>query len=275
MTRPCLQESELLLLVNGELSANRAALLSQHLELCSVCQATSSSWQELQRGIGADVPNLAPQSATNAVMRRIRAGESTPARNGALRAWHLGLGSVVAAVALLLIVVLGESSDRRPQSFQARGANTESELARKVGADFYVMRDGALTNLTHASSLGAGEGLTLSYINAVRDKSVYMLAFVVDSQREVHWLYPAFTDPDTDPLAIELRIGDRQIVLPDTVEMDAPATGAGTLIWIASTQRRAVSSIETIAKEERTLNGLRKRWPESEVGHVSVQIENN
>ncbi len=273
MTRSCPQESELLLLINGEQTENRAALMSKHLRGCSRCQSTIRCWKDLQRGIAADMPNLEPQSAANAVMRRIRAGESTPTRDRSLRAWHLGLGSAVAVAALMLFVIIGERRGDDPASFQARSANTGSELARKVGADFYAMRDGALAKLSHDIRLGSAEGLTLSYVNALRGTSVFMLAFVIDSQGEIHWLYPAFTDANTDPQAIKLRSSDQQIVLPETVQMDAPATGAASLVWIASTERRAVSSVETLAKQERTVGALRKRWPESEVGHLRVRIE--
>lgn len=272
MTQTCPNEDDLFLFTAGDQTENLAVELNKHIADCNRCQSLMDRCKELRVGISADVPGLHPQNATNEVMRKIRSGNPQPATRAWLRGWYLGMGSAAAAAAVALFVVLG-GGENNSGTFQARSSETKPELERKVGADFYAMRDGALMKLDERMPVRAAEGLSLSYINAVRDRSVFMLAFVVDSQHEIHWLYPAYTDATKDPLAIELRATAQQVVLPDTVQLDNPAAGNASLIWIAATERRSVSSVEALAMKARTAASLRKLWPNSEVGHVRVRIE--
>lgn len=274
MTRPCPTKDEILLLVNGELAQNRATKLNQHVTSCSDCQLNVELWKQLQRGIAAGMPGLEPEDAGRSVMRRIRSTETETPSSSWPRAWYAVLGSTIIAAAVALVVL--QSTPVVPgsvETFQPRSGSAKTELARKVGLDFFVMREGVLTKLSENARISGTEGLTLSYINSVRKKKIYMVAFVLDAEQEVHWLYPAYMHTDTDPLAIELPTNNMETVLPETIELDAPALGPANLIWIASFNRLSVSSIETLTKLELSPMALRKRWPKAEVGNLRARLE--
>ncbi len=273
MSISCPKNDEWLAFVGETLDGDRKADMRAHLGSCATCQQSLEEWQLLAKGIAAPLPGLDSDRVGEQLLAKLRAQPDARAPISWWRA-SLALGSLLAATAIVLLLILGERgpSPEKAQSFQARGGSSRTELARKVGAHFLVVRKGALVALSQDAIVSASEGLTLSYVNAIHPKKVYLLAFVLDSQREIHWLFPAYLRSSDNPLALELVASKDEIVLPDAVVPDAPAKGASTLVWMASFEQPTVASIESLPKAERTLASLQARWPKAELGHLRIQI---
>jgi hypothetical protein len=60
----------------------------------------------------------------------------------------------------------------------------------------------------------------------------------------VHWFYPAFTDPKTDPAAINIAAKRRRTLLPDTVRPAACPAGDLRVVTVISAKRRRVKQVE-------------------------------
>jgi hypothetical protein len=85
------------------------------------------------------------------------------------------------------------------------------------------------------------------------------MVFAVDAAGEVHWIYPAYLDPNTDPTSIELPPSRAEQRLPDQVELADPAAGPLRLITIVSPAPIHVSEIE------RSTDDLPARFPDADV----------
>jgi len=259
----CPTTEELVLLLDGELTENRAAAVREHLVECSGCARELATL----RGLVADVAApIAPRpDALDRILARIDDAPAPP-RRGQPR-WALGLVAVVAAAAIAVLVP-SVVSWRRSAEFAARGGGPGS-LARDVGVAVY--RAGERLEPLHA---GAEVSPSTAYAVATRnlgpDGSAYVLVFAEDAAGQVHWIAPAWTDPAADPAPAPLPHADRETAPSSATVLEGPAPGAMRIFTVVAPRAIHVSAVERAA-----LLGdaaLRAAMPDAVVDVIEVRV---
>lgn len=177
--------------------------------------------------------------------RRERADHRAP---GARRRRALTIaGSGLAAVAGLVIWLVTGGPGVSEQVRVKREASQGDPLDQWVGIEVYtVVGDQAPRPL--AARLEAGADLLLAYRNQAPEGFDRLAAFVVDGSGEVHWLYPAYQEPGTDPVSIEIGRTDRTAAeLPDRI-VHALAPGPLAIYAVFTRAPLPVSRIEAIVR---------------------------
>ncbi|HET8538477.1 MAG TPA: hypothetical protein VFL83_01265 [Anaeromyxobacter sp.] len=265
MTRACPPPRELTRLIDGEVTENRAAELRTHAAACGACARELEAQRTLVARVAAPVPGVPSEGAHEALSRRLDAAERprdavAPSR----RAWAVG-GLAAAALAVVVVVPLVRGAPDRGE-FQARGAPVE--WTRKVGVELWAL-DGGPRKLAAGDRLAPGVALVGSFSN-VDSAPAWLLAYALDARGEVHWLYPAFVDPRSDPGSIRLDASVVQRALPDSVVLEDVPPGALRLVLVVSRAPLRVSAVEREPAAGRTPEALRARWPDARVDEVPV-----
>jgi Putative zinc-finger len=269
MSSACPRSRELSRLLDGEVTENRAGELRGHLASCRACVDELERQQRLLADIAAPVPGVASEGALQALMRRVDTAEASvrPHLPGDDRLKGL-LGLVAVATALALAIVLLPRAGEDRGEFSARGANVA--WSRKVGVELWAL-EGTPRRLSPGDRLAPGVALVGTFSN-LDPAPAYLLAFALDSRGEVRWLYPAFTDPRSDPVSVRLEASVVQRVLPETVILEDVAPGALRFVFVLSREPRRVSSIESATVPDRDPSALRARWPDARVDDLLVSV---
>ena len=155
-------------------------------------------------------------------------------------------------------------------TFQARGGHGSFGLARNVGVRFLLVRGESLVPVKRKTLVGSQDRIVAAYVNAVDEGVVHLLAFAIDGKGELHWLYPEYVDPRTDPEGIRLQVGTEEIVFAESVQLEDVASGPMRLVSLISSQQLKVSDVEQLPREERTLVRMKRRWPAAQIDAVEV-----
>jgi hypothetical protein len=265
MSMPCPTPEELTGLLDGELTENRAARLRGHAAGCTACAAELEAQRRLVARLRAPVPGVPSPGALAAVMGRLdRAGAPAAAPPARRRvAWVAGLSAAAAA----LLALAGTLPARERDAFAPRGA--EVAWTSKVGVELWAL-EGRPRRLQEGDLLPAGVALVASYSN-VDPAPAWLLAFAVDGRGEVHWLYPAWLDPATDPPATRLEGSAVQRALPESVVLEGVPEGALRLVTVVSPRSHRVSEIEDAGPAGLEPGALQRRWPDARVEALSVR----
>jgi hypothetical protein len=265
MKHACPAPDELLQLLDGELSENRAEVLRAHMRDCPACTRELERHEQLLADLRAPVASASAATLTARVLRRL--DEPAPPRRTLLPFWG-GSAIVAAAAAALLVVALRPPGGQ--ETLRARGAPIE-QLARRTSVDFYVVGDPA-RKLVAGDAVGVDTAYMVSYRNLEREPPVYLLAFAVDSQQVVHWLHPAYDSLAEDPLALPLAFSADERALPESVVLGHPAAGPLRLITIVTRTRARVSTIEKLNPVQLQPDALAERWPDAAIRMLTVQV---
>jgi len=260
-----LTEKQLLDLVDGGVAPNRADGLRAHLAGCASCREALAEVEGFVAAIAAP-PAIDEDAHVRAIMTRLDAPRAVPAP---ARRWGriVGAASALAlAAGLVLVVANGQRGD---PGFTARGGEVGASLGRDVGVTILVgLR--ALEPLAKGTALPADAALSAAYTN-VHARPVHLLCFAVDAAGAVHWLYPAFEDPRTDPASVALERADRPRVLPTSVVLDAPAKGRLRIVTIVSEAPRHVSEIERRPAADLVAPALRRDFADASLTELEVE----
>jgi hypothetical protein len=269
VTHPCPDSRELLELLDGEVTENRAGTLRAHLSGCARCTALAAEQRLLVERIGAPIPGLAAAAAVAEVMARLPAGGMAPPGRRRFTRWPFAAGGVAAAAAALVVVVgvLPPGGEDRGQ-FAARGAQVE--WARKVGVELWAL-EGSPRRIEAGGVMGSSTAVVASFTN-VDVAAAWLLAFAVDARGELHWLYPAFIDPSTDPEAVRLDPSGREQPLPDAVAFDDLPVGPLRFVTLVTRAPLRVGDIERLRPEELRPEALRSRWPGARIDEIPFII---
>ncbi|HVZ34957.1 MAG TPA: hypothetical protein VG963_21165 [Polyangiaceae bacterium] len=270
----CWSDEQLLAGLLGELSVNQASELERHRTVCSRCRALWRAHEQLLADLRAAPPLSRAQDEFVAQVlarceesppQRADPALGAPAQEAPARpmmgpdrlssttrrwAWSLAL-----AAALGLCVVAPWRAHEPPGDagarIAARGAQGRATSAprtqRTPSAELWFVRDGVFAPLVGAR-LRAGDGLAVRCSNP-DGEPVRLAVFALDAQSEVHWIYPAYVDPDSNPESISIapRVLDR--MLGEVVEPDAPAVGPFRVFAVFSRAPIAVRTVEAHRRE--------------------------
>lgn len=265
MICPCPEPQELLCWIDGEVTENRGAELRAHLMNCRQCTREYQEQRQMVSRLAAPIPGVPSPGAVQAIMRRLDSAAEHDRRNVFWRSWAFGAGGLAAAA---LVVVLSLRPFGESNTFQARGA--PAAWAKKVGVDFWIL-DAKLRKLTNGEIIGSDAPFVASYRN-LEVTPAYLMAFAVDAGHEIHWLYPAFDDPRTDPSSVPAEAARSEALLPDSVVLEGVPAGPLRIVSIVSAEPLRVSSIETLLADQRDLESLRKRWPMARVEELLLRV---
>jgi hypothetical protein len=270
LTGQCPATEEWTRKLDGEVTANRAAAMDDHASSCKPCSATVDELEQLVGDIAHPV-TADGEAVVDRVMRAIDGGaEVTPIRRP--MRWLYPVAGALAAAAVLTVFVTTRSSGTSQTdrgTFQARGGGDDATpLQRNVGL---VVSAGGIA-LGEGQTVSAAAKYTAAYNNLMDDEAVYAMVFAVDSARDVHWLYPAFIDPATDPAGIRLERVQVETAFDDGAILDEPATGPMRVFTLFSTSPVHVSLIEELAPETLHVDALRERFGDMRIEQVEVTV---
>jgi anti-sigma factor RsiW len=255
----CPPATDWLQLVDGEVVENRAGELRAHAAGCPACAGELARAEALVARIGAPVPGLPSPGALEALMARL--DEAPPTAERRPRALLLGGAAGLAAAAALLLAVRWWPLPDDRDTFTARGGDVE--WTRKVGVELWALEE-PLRELLPGATFSPGTPIVASYSN-VDGAPAWLLAFALDEAGEVHWLYPAFLDPRSDPPAVRLEGSVVHRALPEAAVLDGLPRGPVRFVLVVSREPLKVSDVERLTPAERDPERLRMRWPRARV----------
>jgi hypothetical protein len=264
----CPATDELFLLLDGELTENRALRVREHVAGCTVCRAEVESLHRLVRDVAVPVEPL--PGALERVMARL--DESPKASRGR---WRPALGGVLGVVAVAATVVLGPAIARHgdhggASSFAARGS-AEHSLARDVGVTLH-RHTTRLDLLSPGAEVTADTAYAVSFRNLGPAGSAQLTVFAQDAAGEVHWVEPVWLDPASDPASVPLPHTDTESAPRSSVVMERPATGELRIFILVTTQPVHVSEVERLASTRIDAEALRAQWPGAVVDMTPVRV---
>jgi len=270
----CPPEDHWLELAVGGVLPPRAAELHAHRVTCAICDGTWASITELTSDLSAPPRDieLDVDESVAALMDRITREDRALSRARFLRWSSAAAGGLAAAAASILLVSRGGRGEQRAE-LQARGGADASghTLGRQVGFRLLRIDDGGFVRLRQGDSVDRATTFTGTYRN-IGDGAAHLLVFAVDARDAVHWLYPAFTDPSTDPRAVVIEASRTDVVLPTSVRLEAPAVGTMRVIALIAPQDHGVSEVEALAPTELSRDALARRFPEASVEELSLEV---
>src|SRR5205085_6106264 len=126
------------------------------------------------------------------------------------------------AVALAAALVATVWIARRPPELTPRGIASPTGAARHLGFEAFVhpsSRAQARRPLREGDVLSPGDGLSFLLYNRSHQESRFLL-FGLDSEGTVHWFYPAYLAPGTDPTSPVLAAAPEVVSLSEGVTPD-------------------------------------------------------
>jgi|HubBroStandDraft_2_1064218.scaffolds.fasta_scaffold13134_3 hypothetical protein len=265
MTNACCTQVELIMLLDGELTENRATAVRAHLEDCRACRGEADAL----RGLVQDVAR--PVAPLPGAMERLMSRLDEAPRDARRARWR-GLGAILGAAAVLVLAVGVRVRSRSELSggLVARGVTASHSIERDVGVTVY-RGSNRLDALRAGDDVDPGTAYSVGYRNLGPNASAFAAVFAQDARGEVHWIAPAWLDPHEDPSSEPLRHADREAPPAGAVVLDRPAPGDMHVFVVVTERPLRVSEVEGIGGALDPA-GLRARWPQAVVDETVVRV---
>jgi len=255
MSTQCpIDDLDLIQLMDGELTENRAREVNQHTAACAACGARTERFAALAARLRSPGGPEADADFLRAVERRIEALPRTERhlRRRSVVAWSLTAAAAAAAVSLF--VGFRQQSD---SSLVARGQR--ADWRDLVTVSLRIARGNqssgsARATLSPGAHLGVRDGVVVEARNGNRDRAVYLMVFGVDGRGDVHWLHPAWIDPKQNPRSVELPPGGTLGQTPEAVAPEHPAPGRFRLNTLVTRVPLDVRQVEALLASGRSLS---------------------
>jgi hypothetical protein len=234
----CPAEETLFLSELGELPYRQTLEIREHEAECTRCRERLRAERQLLTDLTSPpaFERSAPDFAA-AVLERCAASDAEPRPPVRARSRAPLYGALLLAASLC--VWLMRPAPPAPH-FAARGGRHAA--LGEVRVEPRLVRGGALMPLEGAE-LRAGDGITARYFKQ-GERAEYLALFAVDAQGAVHWIFPAYLEPASNPTSIALAPSPTGHLLEDTVEPEAPAAGRLRVVAIVSREPLSVREIE-------------------------------
>jgi len=260
---PCPTEDTFAALVDGELTHNQAGAVREHAQSCAACRARESHLSRLTAALSRlELP--ADEAFVQAVAGKLNRPRPRP---------RMVLPALAAAAAMVVAVLVVRPSPH--PGFAARGAASSAEPSgrRRLGFEAFVhpaSRAQARRPLRDGDALAPGDGLSFLLYNRSHQEARFLL-FGVDAQGAVHWFYPAYLAPGTDPTSPVLAATPEVVSLGEGVTPDHPAPGAFQVVAVFAPEELRVQQVEQLLSEG-SLDALRQRYPAAEIQVIRAQM---
>lgn len=261
MTAACPTEETLAALLDGELTKNQANAVREHAQGCAPCRAREAHLATLTSTLSRlELP--ADEAFVQSVAGKLR---RPPARR------PIRFAAPALALAAALIATVWVTS--RPPEFTPRGIATPKGSGRHLGFEAFVhpsSRAQAKRPLREGDALSPGDGLSFLLYNRSHQESRFLL-FGVDSEGTVHWFYPAYLAPGTDPTSPVLAAAPEVVSLSEGVTPDHPAAGAFQVVAVFAPEELRVQRVEQLLSEG-SLDALRRQYPDAEIQVIHTRM---
>jgi len=229
--------SDYVLFLEGEVTQTRADEIRAHLAVCQPCRDHLEQDKLIIEALSTDDAELERFDIAPAVLSAEREARRPAPRRFRLLSLYAGV-----AACLVILGAVFLFSDR--SEYRVKGAPPAAfEQDRWVGLQVYQAPDGKPTRL--GKELSPGTDLLFSYSNTGKTPFRYLMVFAIDSRGSVHWFYPAYQEPGTDPASIEISAGKR-IELRERIHHKY-APGTLTIIGLFTRAPYRVTQIEAMA----------------------------
>lgn len=269
----CLDEERLFALVEGAASKKDSQRWEQHIDGCERCKKALETMQKSLLAIGEEEP-LDVKAHADTVMASL--GRKPASRSS--NVWPIAASGLALAAALLIGIGIGRGTKPNDDGeFTARGGGAPSasgpsvNLKRDVAVDIMKSEDGGFTRLLEwdmatTKTVFAAEGRNLGTKNAC------VMVFVVDARRDIHWVYPAYTQPDSDPYSVQMEPTQDFKSLGPSVFFDDIAPGRATVVTMYTKEPMPVSVVEKA--KGITPEALHRAFPDAEIRtrYVDVRV---
>jgi hypothetical protein len=213
--------------------------LEHHAGGCERCRTSRRRVRELLDDLAA--PELGGASSeafvADVLARCAREPQFAEPRREQIR-WPW-LPAALGLAALLAISWFTTRPSQRPETWAARGTTSSGPdvyaQVLAVRGDTYQPVDGV--------TLRPGDGLAVRYWNTTSDTK-YLLAFAIDATGTMHWIYPKYVDPSSDPESIAIAPTIAGRLLEEVVEPDTPADGVMQITVLITRRPLAVKMLE-------------------------------
>ncbi len=205
--------------------------------------------RDLARDVSLDDVDLV------ADVRSALAREQLPGRPHARpRLLRIVAAPALLAAAAVIVVVLarGESAD---EAFRVKGAPLDATSFAGVRALKESQPGGPLSPVN--GTMRASDGLAFTVSNGGPSPFSHLMIFAVTPGGDVHWYWPAFVDPATDPKAIPIGAGG--VDLREVVRHDL-RPGSLTVYLLFLRAPLAVSDVERTAPSFAALGAAGAHW---------------
>jgi len=238
-------ERDLVALALGELTESKTRVLSAHVENCSVCTAELSDLASMLAAVHTTEPSLNNKDLLPNVLAKLSREQSVKPRFVLRRAWPVAVGALALAAGLFIALSPSVKNEAQDTGFTARSAGTAAEAW--VGIDVFRLDERAQVSRL-GDRMSADDALLFTYTNRGSEPFSHLMIFGVDVNGGVHWYYPAYVAPGTDPVAIPIARGVASVELPDQIRHSLPH---GRLVLYGLFLRFAerVSTIEALITE--------------------------
>ena len=259
----CPTPETLAALLDGELTKNQADAVRAHAAGCAPCRATEAHFQKLTSTLShLELP--ADEAFVQSVVAKLR----RPRRRAPL--WAMAPALALAA-ALVATVWLARPAPR--PELTPRGIATPAGPGRHLGFEAFVhpsSRAQARRPLREGDVLSPGDGLSFLLYNRSHQESRFLL-FAVDSEGTVHWFYPAYLAPGTDPTSPVLAAAPEVVPLSEGVTPDHPAAGPFQVVAVFAPEELRVQRVEQLLSEG-SLDALRRQYPAAEIQVIHTEM---
>jgi hypothetical protein len=265
--RACLTEEELFALVDGAASDKDAAVWRKHVAGCERCTRSVEALEKALATLGEDEPIDVKEHA-DAVMASL---DRAPAKRQRVL-MPLAVSGIALAAALLLGIGIGRGT--RPDDageFTARGGGSASALERDIAIDVLkAQADGTFIRMEEHEAVATTASFAARYRNVGATNSC-ALVFLVDAKRDVHWLYPAFIDPRSNPSSIAIPPATAPHSMGDGVTFSDLAPGAAIVVTMLTKTPLSVSQIEQ--QSDVTPDALRRAFPDAVIHVLPIRVQ--
>jgi hypothetical protein len=154
------------------------------------------------------------------------------------RSWA-PLTALALAAGIALYFGIAPSKDDLRGIWTARGSRGATKEG--LGVEVLVVRAGQSLPVEGAT-LHRGDGFAVRYWKTTMEPT-YLMAFAIDAAGELHWIYPAFLDPASEPPAFPLAVGEDRL-LGEVFEPESPAPGPLRVVAIITSEPLTIHVVE-------------------------------
>ena len=222
--------------------------LSQHVRSCAACAKQVEQLRAVVRELAQlELAREAP-AFTSAVQAKLGA---RPAKRPFVPLFAAG------AVLAACLAVLGVWPQQ--QGFEARGGGDAT--GSRLGFEVYVHQKGrAAARLAEAQRVSTSTGYSFVVLNRSHQQQ-YLMLFALDAHKDVHWFYPAFVDPKSDPSSLLVPAAPEVRALPEGITPERAAAGPVRFVALFTAAPLRVAEIEARVRAG-GFDGLARAYPQ-------------
>ncbi len=272
----CPEHDVLIALGDGELSESQARWVRAHAGACTRCQADMASLASITDDLRAPVPGALGRRTAEAfaddVLAKLDAPRPVPQR-AAFRRW-IGLLAAAGALPIAFAFSLAHRSAEVPRGadeWTARGGASNASVTMGTLVRFGRVSGKAFEPLADGARIDA-DALLAAEVGGTEGQPRFMLAFLVDSAGERHWIYPAYEPDAPPPSSIALPVTAAPRVLGSMVRLERPASGPARLVAIVLPKSESVDHVEQVSVDDLSPERLATHYPGAFVVNVNVEI---